>query len=191
MPFFIRDLQAAQAEDAGGADIAFFVHLKRRVNQCFQFRAAAFRPFVDALVNQGFGCQQPLIEDQRVLHGKVDAVRAVEAVQADIAFLAADRYVVAVGTQLHKRRDIVHRLSLERHQVILYRAGFGGNFLHQLIAQQVDFFNIGQRHEIAFGILFVLGFINIHLFSFKLLLLSNRLLGLLRYGKTMFVHVFL
>ena len=87
---------------------------------------------------------------------KVDAVRAVEAVQADIAFLAADRYVIAVGTQLYKRCNIVHRLAFERHQVILYRAGFGGDFLHQLIAQQVDFFNIGQRHEITFGILFVL-----------------------------------
>ena len=98
LPFFIRDLQAAQTEDAGGADVAFFVHLEGRVNQCFQFCAAAFRPFVDALVNQGFGGNQSLVKYQRVLHGKVDAVRAVEAVQADIAFLAADIYVVAVGT---------------------------------------------------------------------------------------------
>ena len=156
LPFFIRNLQAAQTKYAGGADIAFFIHLEGRVNQCFQFRAAAFRPFVDTLINQGFGGNQTFVKYQRILHGKVDAVCAVKAVQADIAFLAANRYVIAVGTQLYKRRNIVHRLAFERHQVILHRAGFGGDFLHQLVAQQVDFFNIGQRHEIAFGILFVL-----------------------------------
>lgn len=34
-------------------------------------------------------------------------------------------------------------------------------------------------------------FVGFHLFPFKISLPSNRLLGLLRYGKHMFVHVFL
>lgn len=149
LPAVVFDLVAAQAQDGVGVDAAFLVDLESLFHDDPQGRGAVAAPFLQALVDEGLGRPQPLVEADAFAVLALDAVTAVKGLQGDVAFVAAQFRAVTFGGQLHEGGDVAHQLQFELAQLFLHGLGLGHLFAHQLVAGLVDLLDLLHGDQAA------------------------------------------
>ena len=147
----IINVQAAQAQHAGGADAALLVHLEGVVDQGLDVGVAALGPAVDALVDQLLGRLQALVKDDALLHLPDDLVAAIKAHQRHVALHAAILDVVVGQAAVHKVLHGLHARQLKGQQVGAGLLGGGAQIRHDLGAVFVHRLDQGIGHQRAVG----------------------------------------
>ena len=137
-PLLVVDVEALQAEHAGGVDLPFLVHLEGVVDQRLDLVAAAFGPGLDALVNQLLGSLQALVEHQVLLNLPDDLEAAVEGQQRHVALHAAELDAVLLARHFDEGADVAESLGLEVGQDGRGGLGLPDQFAHQVVARPVD-----------------------------------------------------
>ena len=106
-------------------------------------------------VEQSLRRLQALVELDELLHLADHLVSAVEAVERDVALVAAQLDVVLLGAGLHEGGDVAEGEQLELQQHGAQLARLAHDLLHGLVAQLVDVFDHAVGHEAALRVLHV------------------------------------